>query len=88
MRVPSSSNYFLSNTARISDRQLGRLRLQEKFAILGQLRSNLAVAIVHNDLGAVSDKQLGVDQAIDLVPDRLQEFMLDAALRTGLQDVP
>jgi hypothetical protein len=54
----------------------GELRgrgLVERLLVLGQLLRHLAVAVVVDDLGAVADEQLGVDEAVNLVPDGLKQ---------------
>ena len=54
------------------DRQLGGRGLLERSFVLGKLLGYLTVAVVLNNLGAVSNEQLGVDQAVNVTPDGLE----------------
>ena len=67
------------------DRLDRKLRCQgqvERLLVLGQLLRHLAVAVIFDDLGAVADEQLGVNQAVDLVPDGLQNRVSFAVRRS------
>lgn len=55
----------------LSDGQLRRRGLVQRLLVPGQLGRHLAVAVVLDDLGAVADEQLGVNQAVNVVPDGL-----------------
>lgn len=55
------------------DRELGRRGLVKGLLVLGELLRHLAVAVVVDDLGAVANEQLGVDQAVNVVPDGLKK---------------
>ena len=61
------------NTPNHLNRQLRRRRLVQHLLVLAQLLRHLALAVILDNLGAVADKQLGVDQAVDFVPDGLRE---------------
>lgn len=51
---------------------MGGLGPEEFILVLGELLGDFAVTIILNNLGAVSNEQLRVNQAINIVPDRLQ----------------
>jgi hypothetical protein len=55
----------------ILDRQLCRLRRQQRLLVPRQLLLDLAVAVVLDNLAAIAHKQLRVHQAVKVIPDGL-----------------
>lgn len=62
-----------SSAKLVSDRELRCRSLLKGVLVLGEFLCHLAVAVVLDDLGAVSDEQLRVHQAVNLIPDGLQD---------------
>lgn len=61
------------------NRKLSSRSLIQRLLVVSQLGGDLAVAVILDNLGAVADKQLGVDKAVDIAPDGTEELgLLDA----------
>ena len=71
MQPDSCLGPSLTPNLTILDRQLRRLRRQQRLLVPRQLLLDLTVAVVLDNLAAVAYKQLRIHQAVKAIPDGL-----------------